>query len=122
MFVDEGVERFELPNGEWVDLKLEMSIGDWETFQNKGIQFEVGKDVARGTTEKDSDVTLLLINIQAWSSDQPVNRENVSKMRRGISNPIIERITEMNLSPLEIEEAKQKMKLMRQQMRSMPGR
>ena len=95
-FVDEGVTRVELEKGEWVEVKNEMSIGDWEQYEGSMLQIIAEEESAntgnralrrRNQRQQNSAQTikmsagileLLYINIKGWSfEDVPINKKNI---------------------------------------------
>ena len=115
LFVDKEVHRIELGDGDWVDVKKEMSIGDWERYEGSILQVEAGKSSngnrasrrRRGNNGNEEDIAptykmsagyleLLLINIVSWSSDSIVQKSTIGEMKESISDEILKVITELN--------------------------
>ena len=104
-FIAEETVRVNLGDGggAWVDIKKEMSIGDWDRFEADTISLIPGEDgvaATRGYFHR-SEITLMELNIVAWSFDRPITRENISKLRRPVADLIIAEIDKLNISPNE---------------------
>ena len=114
-FVDEGVTRVELEKGEWVEVKNEMSIGDWEQYEGSMLQIIAEEESAntgnralrrRNQRQQNSAQTikmsagileLLYINIKGWSfEDVPINKKNISKLKERFATKILDAIQEQN--------------------------
>ena len=114
-FVDEGVTRVELEKGEWVEVKNEMSIGDWEQYEGSMLQIIAEEESAntgnralrrRNQRQQNSAQTikmsagileLLYINIKGWSfEDVPINKKNISKLKERFASKILDAIQEQN--------------------------
>ena len=114
-FVDEGVTRGELEKGEWVEVKNEMSIGDWEQYEGSMLQIIAEEESAntgnralrrRNQRQQNSAQTikmsagileLLYINIKGWSfEDVPINKKNISKLKERFATKIMDAIQEQN--------------------------
>lgn len=125
-FVDEEVDRIDVAENYWVDIKHEMSIADFERMEQNLIQFEAkggagGNRATRralqrgpnGQLDKESEqllkanfhpsyVLLLEINIVRWnlpgadSQIQTLNRESISRLTKGMADLLAEAIDERN--------------------------
>ena len=114
-FVDEGVTRVELEKGEWVEVKNEMSIGDWEQYEGSMLQIIAEEESAntgnralrrRNQRQQNSAQTikmsagileLLYINIKGWSFEVvPINKKNISKLKERFATKILDAIQEQN--------------------------
>lgn len=119
-FVDSGTNQIPLGKDHWIEIKSEMSIGDWERYEGSMLQIvaeqETGnanRAIRRRQQKQNNNPTqikmtaglleLLEINIKAWSfEDVPLNRNNISKLRNTHANIILEAIQERNPdNPLE---------------------
>ena len=114
-FVDEGVTRVTLEKDEWVEIKNEMSIGDWEQYEGSMLQIIAEEESAntgnralrrRNQRQQNSAQTikmsaglleLLHINIKGWSfEDVPLNKKNISKLKERFASKILDAIQEQN--------------------------
>jgi len=105
-FIGEEAHRVKLDDDgtAWVDIKKEMSIADWDRFERDSVRItpdSSGEEKGLGGTFHRSEVTLLEINIMAWSFDKPVNHSTISKLRRHIADLIIAEVDKLNVSPKE---------------------
>ena len=119
-FVDSGTNQIPLGKDHWIEIKSEMSIGDWERYEGSMLQIvaeqETGnanRAIRRRQQKQNNNPTqikmtaglleLLEINIKAWSfEDVPVNRNNISQLRNTHANIILEAIQVRNPdNPLE---------------------
>lgn len=87
-FVESEVIRVSFPDENWVDIKQELTQEDQDYIVSKLAQ-----------PEKDSKISfsfgrlsLLERSIIAWSFNQPVNRDNISKLRQKYRNLILQEI------------------------------
>ena len=115
-FVDSEVDRIDLENGDWVDLKRKLSIGDQDTLGDKLLEVELD---TKGTREerrrrrqsgeftgkakfKPSTAVLLEVSIVAWSflypdgSAVPLNSEMIKRMDPELANLLEEEIDQRN--------------------------
>lgn len=119
-FVDSGTNQIPLGKDHWIEIKSEMSIGDWERYEGSMLQIvaeqETGnanRAIRRRQQKQNNNPTqikmtaglleLLEINIKAWSfEDVPLNRNNISQLRNTHANIILEAIQVRNPdNPLE---------------------
>ena len=122
-FVQNTTDRIDLNDEHWVDIKSEMSMGDWEEYESSMVQAKAEEGMNRahrrairgtrgkpdqqtGTTLSLStgDLKLLALNITGWSfQDVEVNPSNITELRESWCRQIIERISELNeASPLAV--------------------
>ena len=122
-FVNTGTDRIPLEKDHWVDIKAEMSIGDWERYEGSMLQIIAEESAAnnsnramRRRAQRQNNkapeirmnaglLELLEINIQAWSfEDVPLSRTNISQLRNVHANTVLEAIQERNPdNPLEVK-------------------
>lgn len=117
-FVEEDTHRLTFDDGEWVDIKKEMSAGDQEKLQTALFQLDTqgitdnreGRRAARRQDNiklnfRPSYLPLLEINIQAWSFSNgtngtkekiPLTRENIAKLKDPIASLIADEIDRLN--------------------------
>ena len=99
-FVTEETYRVNLEHDQWVDVKKEMSIADWDKFEAEMVTLTPDSETPHGTFHR-SELTLLEINIMAWSFDAPITRDNIGKLRRPHADIITTTIDALNVSPKE---------------------
>ena len=112
-FVDSEVVRIDLEDDQWVEVKKEMNLADWETFEKENLRIQFKKE--EGTEARraegsfySSRVLLLEVNIKKWSfTNLQLTRKNISNLRRVWGNKIEEVINDLNLSPKEQETAEE---------------
>ena len=98
-FVQEETHRIVLPNDQWVDVKKEMSLADWDRLESSAITVVAGEtNVGRYHR---SSIDLLEINTLAWSFDVPLTRGSIGKLNRRTSDLIVAEIEKLNLTPKE---------------------
>lgn len=112
-FVTDELDRIELGDGEWVDIRRQMNYGQQvklaASFSQPSMKFE-GEElkVGAGTDKADLEmgsITLLTINIKAWSFKDdaskpiPVNEENIKRLDISTAKRIAKEISKRNPSP-----------------------
>jgi hypothetical protein len=114
-FVEEDIHRLTFDDGEWVDLKKEMSAGDQEKLQTALFQLDTqgltdNREGRRSTKRQEniklnfrpSYLPLLEINIQDWSFSNgkegriPLTRENIAKLKDPVASLIADEIDKLN--------------------------
>ena len=120
-FVSEEIDRVDLEDGEWVDIKREMSAGDWERVQSELVIVEgiglnrqqrrslkkgredivgVSEDAAQNPNTSikynASYVPFLLANIVDWSFDRPVTPTNIRLMSDSLAQTLMQEINTKN--------------------------
>lgn len=90
-FVSEGLTRLDLGNGEWIDIKPKLSVGDFEKIAADG----------RGETPETRIVAVLLTVIKAWNlkddnKEMPINRQSIERLEQDIALQIITQVGEHN--------------------------
>jgi|TARA_Y100000310_G_scaffold94472_1_gene92114 hypothetical protein len=123
-FVDSNATtRIDLEDNQYIDIKKEMSLGDYETYEASLLQIEAESENGtssramrrRGQANRQADqkppkmklqagyVDLLLVNIVSWSFENvPVTRVNIEKLSSDVSEIIVSAIQEANpINPLE---------------------
>jgi hypothetical protein len=116
-FVDSQTTRVGLTDDHWVDIKSEMSIGDWEIYEASILQIvpdteEVpnrAQSRRRGFRDKDEAGTpskvkmgagyldLLAINIVSWSFEGVhLNRSTIGKLKNAWASQVITAIEGLN--------------------------
>jgi len=114
-----------LNDDEWVDIKSQMTVADWDTLQKSLVSIDVTRELESGLTRAErnrlrrfkqpdsqapevsakfqpSVAILLHINIVAWSfTDEagdpvPVSRETIDRMDPGLARDLQDVIDERN--------------------------
>ena len=110
--------QVKLADNQWINIKEEMPIGDWERFENSLLQIEAEtqstgnrqqRRAARssgGNSKfiiKGGMLELLLINIVDWSFEGlPVTPDNIAQLNNETANLVLEAINNCNpINPLE---------------------
>ena len=97
-FTSNETHRVDIGEDEWVDIKKEMSMGDWEEYESSMLQADVEQGMnreekrqigrKRGNSKtnlklKTGDIKLLEINIVAWSfQNVAVDSTNICTLER----------------------------------------
>lgn len=113
-FVDSEAFRIDLEDSQWVEIKSEMSIGDWEIYEAGLLQIEAEATVASNRAERRARgrqvtaapsfklragyLALLEINILRWSFPQEPTKEQISRLREPVASRILATIDERNPS------------------------
>jgi hypothetical protein len=103
---NEDVDRIELEDGQWVDIKSRMSYGDHQYIVSRYIDIQ-GQLGAPGSTMTKYEIAqgnlaLLERSIVAWSfvddgdKPVPVNKDTISKLRVDIANMIADEVNKHN--------------------------
>mgnify|MGYP001596469198 FL=1 len=99
-FQDSEKVRMDFPDGNWVDIKEELSQADQDY-----IMSQMAKTLAdNGSSNIEMNLgqlPLLERSVIAWSFAVPVNRENISRLRRRYRGPLLLKIDELNTKALE---------------------
>jgi hypothetical protein len=113
-FVGSQTIRINISKDHWVDVKTEMSIGDWEKYEAAMLQItaeDSGNRDSRRRGMRGSQrsqaipqikmgaglLDLLEINIVQWSFEEvPINRDNIAKIKEPQAQIILDRIGELN--------------------------
>ena len=111
-FTSNETHRVDIGEDEWVDIKKEMSMGDWEEYESSMLQADVEQGMNRearrqiGRKRGDSktnlklktgDIKLLEINIVAWSfQNVVVDSTNISRLKEPTCRIIIDAISDTN--------------------------
>ena len=90
-FVSTELVRIELEDGEWVDIKSGLSLGDYEK-----IAIESDSDRPEGRI-----VATLLVVIKAWNlkddgKDMPINRDSIERLDQDLAVRIITEVGKHN--------------------------
>jgi predicted ThiF/HesA family dinucleotide-utilizing enzyme len=104
-FADEkDVERVDLGDGAWVDIKKELSYGEYQNVVSSFADMEAGVsgrpnmkyNIARG------NLMMMEKFIVAWSitddsgNTVPVTKENITRLKRSVADTIMEVINKNN--------------------------
>jgi len=95
---EEDLDRIELEDGEWVDIKRQMSVGDYDRIE-KGSE---------GAMSESRILEVLLTNIKAWSlkgkDDKvaPIDRETIAMLDTDTATLIITEIGKRNSPPKKV--------------------
>ncbi len=107
------VERIEFEDGEWVDIKRELSAGDEEAISNEILRIRLKPQAfGKGGPAKKEDIEEVSLKvgsiitvyraIVAWSfkdrdgKDAPVTMTNVASLKRPIFNRLLEEVGRRN--------------------------
>ncbi len=125
-FVGSGTKRVNLEDGNWVEIKEELSTGDWEKIDSSMLQYvaesnggnrQERRRLSRGQGDP-NQVTNLRIRggtievlealIVSWSfQGVPVNRNSISKLKEAWTEKILAAADEEGLteSPLVVQDS-----------------
>lgn len=90
-FIEDETEQVDFPDGQWVCVKQELTQEDQDFITNAMVKVK-GKDVEMVVGR----LTLLERMVVKWSFHVPVNKDNLSKLRRKYREPVLDRINELN--------------------------
>lgn len=102
-FVDSReVDRIHLEDGQWVDIKRRLSIGDMERLEAVVLGVEFGKGAEVTGTLKPFRTALLQIAIVDWSFTDangqklPINRDTIGQMSMELAERLLDEINKRN--------------------------
>ena len=112
-FASEDTTRIHLDEEHWVDIKSEMSMGDFEKYESSMVQSEIepqsgNRQTRRMNKQKKNDVPtkikfstgdikLLELNVVAWSFENvPIDVGSLSNLKESWCRKILEAIGEAN--------------------------
>jgi hypothetical protein len=113
-FVSSQTTRIDISKDHWVDVKTEMSIGDWEKYEAAMLQITAEESSNRDSRRRGMRgsqrsqaapqikmgaglLDLLEINIVQWSFEEvTINRDNIAKIKEPQAQIILDRIGELN--------------------------
>ena len=93
-FLDSEQVRVEFPDGNWVAVKEELTQEDQDYLLNAMAQTKGGMNPE--ITFSLGRLALLERAVIAWSFSQPVNRENLSRLRRKYREKVLNEIDRLN--------------------------
>jgi hypothetical protein len=107
-FVTDEVDRIDLGEGDWVDIKRQMSYGDDQklvaSYMNVQARVRAGEpdvDISLGT----GNITLLALNIKDWNlkdeSGQlmPIAETTIQRLNKSTATKLVEEINRRNPPP-----------------------
>jgi hypothetical protein len=108
--VQDGTDRVELPNGEWVEIKSKMSYGERQTYLNNLVRVQTQlttpiPEVDVNLTMDTANLILLAMNIRAWNLTNgtgevaPLTKENIALLDPQTADQILEAINGRNPDP-----------------------
>jgi hypothetical protein len=90
-FIEDEKVRVEFDDGNWVDLKSELTQEDQDYISNAMMKYkDKGIDVTLGR------MPLLERMVVAWSFPVQVTRKNISNLRRKYREPVLDKSEELN--------------------------
>lgn len=92
-FIGDETVRVECPDGQWIDIKEEMTQADQDYVLNQMVRAKVKTD--KGVAEASVDLGKLAVMermIVKWSFPEAVTPENISKLRGKYRTLILEKI------------------------------
>ena len=90
-FLDSEVVRVGFPDEQWIDIKEELTQADQDAVTNAMVKMHGSEmEMTIGRT------ILLERMVVAWSFPEPVNAENLSRLRRKYREPTLVKIDEVN--------------------------
>jgi hypothetical protein len=87
--------RVDFPDGEWVDVKEELSQADQDFITNSMISVTTEGKSANVSTNL-GKLALLERAVVKWSFPDMLNRENLSILKRKYRVPLLQKIDELN--------------------------
>lgn len=112
-FITDDIDRIDLGDGEWVDIKRQMNYGEQlrlaSSFSATSITIRDGAPKLNALAEKadleTGSIALLFINIRAWSFKDgsgksiPINETNIRRLDITTANKISKEISKRNPAP-----------------------
>ena len=113
-FIADEVDRIDLGDGKWADIKHRMSYGDEQKITGHFIRIASMRKALASGKPGDVDVSIdlesgnilaLLINIKAWNLTDddgniaPITEENIIRLPREYGNKLKEEINQRNPLP-----------------------
>ncbi len=90
-FISEELTRIEMDDGEWIDIKAKLSVGDYERIavDSNGVQPEA------------RIISSLLCVIKAWNlkddgKEMPITKENIRRLDQGVAVQILTEVGKHN--------------------------
>lgn len=104
-FIDNETVRVAFPDGEWIDVKEELSQEDQDFILNKMAHASAKKENSEVQIDL-GKLALLQRSIVSWSFKDgdkpiPVDREHISNLRQRYRQPALEKIDELNSTAAE---------------------
>ena len=103
---DDEIDRIELGEGDWVDIKRRMSYGDQQKVVGRFIKLGlVGKTPQAELDMQSAEILTLLLNIKAWNlkdkegKDAPINEESISNLDPATAEIIRQEVNKRNPVP-----------------------
>jgi hypothetical protein len=90
-FIENETEKVEFPDGVWIELKQELDQEDQDAIAGAMLKLK-GKDLEMQVGR----LILLERMVLRWSFDTPVNKSNLSKLRRKYREPVLDKINDLN--------------------------
>ena len=89
-----GVEtvRVDFPDGQWVEVKSELTQEDQDIITNAMVKLKENRDMDLNIGR----LILLERMVVSWSFPEPITRANLSRLRRKYRQPVLDRCDELN--------------------------
>lgn len=103
---DDEIDRVELGEGDWVDIKHRMSYGDQQKVVGRFVKFGLAGKIPQAELDMQSaEILTLLLNTKAWNlkdregKDMPINEESISNLDPATADIIKQEINNRNPAP-----------------------
>jgi hypothetical protein len=100
-FLDSETHRVEFPDGQWVDVKAELTQADQDYIMGQMAQ-AAGNEIQLRLGQ----LPLLERSIVAWSFPEPVTKENISRLRLRYRTVLLAEIDRLNTAAMEFARKK----------------
>jgi putative SOS response-associated peptidase YedK len=96
-FIEDETEKVTFEDGMWVEIKTELTQEDQDIITSAMIKMRDNKDIEMVVGR------LILLERMAvrWSFPLPLNKSNLSKLRRKYREPVLQRIDALNSQAFE---------------------
>ena len=95
-FIENETEKVTFEDGVWIELKQELDQEDQDAIAGAMLKLK-GKDLEMQVGR----LILLERMVLRWSFDTPVNKSNLSKLRRKYREPVLDKINDLNSAAFE---------------------
>jgi hypothetical protein len=98
-FIEAETVRVDYPDGNWIDVKEELSQEDQDYIMGRMVSVRgskgKGKDAQSDIEFKVGRMALLERAVAKWSFDKPVNADNISRLRNRYREMVLAKIDEL---------------------------
>jgi len=104
-FLDSETYRVEFPDGQWVDVKVELTQADQDYIMSQ-MAHAVSAEIGAQVELRFGQLPLLEKSIVAWSFPDPVTKENISRLRQRYRTKVLIEVDRLNTAAMEFAKKK----------------